>query len=88
MKKPELVDVASLMAVVLGPASFAIGTAVSRSQPLEAICRLDYLGQLHAWATLVLHLIQAAIAHAAAGGGAGAMVARIVSIGLGLHEWN
>ena len=88
MRKPELVDAAPLMAAILGPASFAIEKAVSHAQPLDAACSLNYLNELRTWATLVLHLLYTAIAHAAAGGGAGAIVVRIVSLGLGLPRWN
>jgi hypothetical protein len=88
MKKSELIDAAPLMAAVLGPATIAIRSALSRPQALDALCRLDYLDEVRAWATLILQLISAAIAHAAAGGGAAAIVVRIVCAGLGLRQWN
>jgi hypothetical protein len=88
MKKPELIDAAPLMAALLGPATVAIKTALGRPQAVDAFCRLAYLDEIRAWATLVLHLINAAIGHAASGCGAGAMILRIVSMGLGLQGWN
>ena len=87
MKTPDVIDVATLMAAILGPAGFAIEKTVSRPQVLDAFCRLDYLNELRTWATFISQLIHTAIAHAAAGG-AGAMVLRIVSVGLGLPRWN
>lgn len=88
MKKPELIDAAPLMAAILGPATFAIDKAVGRSQPLDAVCGFDYLNELRTWVTLILHLMHTAIAHAAACGGAGAMIVRLVSLGLGLPRWS
>ena len=85
MKTPEVVDVATLMAAVLGPTGLAIGKALGRLQP-DAVCRPDYLREVWAYATLVFHLIHAAIAHAAAAGGAAALVVRIVCMGFGL-QW-
>jgi hypothetical protein len=86
MKKPELIDAAPLMAAILGPATIAIRTALSRPQTLDALCRLDYLNEVRAWATLLLHLLSAAIAHAATGGGAAAIVVRIVCAGLSIRS--
>ena len=86
MKTPEVVDVATLMAAVLGPTSLAIGKALGRPQPPDAVCGPEYLHQAWAYAMLALHLIQAAIAHAAAGGGAAAVLVRMVCMGFGL-QW-
>jgi len=86
MKKPEVVDIATLMAAVLGPTSLAIGKALGRPQPPFAVCGSDYLHEIWADATLAFHLIYAAIAQAASAGGAAAVVVRIVFMGFGL-KW-